>query len=318
MFYTIRHQTRFRYSAPIHENVMEVRVQPRTDDGQQCLTFQLNLRPNARVASFTDHLGNVVHHFNIPGMHNELTIRSEALVKVTAAGPFPTELSMAAWQQLDELPLTQELWEMRTPSHFTEPTPLLASFANELQVARTQDPWRVLLALTAALNRTIAYAPEVTRVDSPIDEALAQRQGVCQDYTHIMLALIRTYLRIPCRYVSGYLYHRQNDRSGADATHAWVEVLLPEFGWVGLDPTNNLLAGERHIRVAVGRDYRDVPPTRGVYKGEATSELSVHVQVRQADDPEPQEEADSFSERGVEVSGAIQALASAQQQQQQQ
>jgi hypothetical protein len=147
------------------------------------------------------------------------------------------------------------------------------------------DPLTVLRTLNTQLNAIFEYTPAATRVDSPIDEAIRQRSGVCQDYAHVMLALVRTYLRIPCRYVSGYLYHRQDDQSTADATHAWVEAWLPELGWVGFDPTNNLLAGERHIRAAVGRDYRDVPPTRGVFKGVAASELAVSVQVRKADDP---------------------------------
>ena len=118
------------------------------------------------------------------------------------------------------------------------------------------------------------------------DHALSMRQEVCQDFTHIMIALVRQ-LRVPCRYVSGYLYHRSNgpDRSAEDAMHAWVEAYLPGLGWVGFDPTNNVLTGDRHIRVAVGRDYADVPPTRGVFKGNGDSELCVAVQVYPAEAP---------------------------------
>ena len=117
-------------------------------------------------------------------------------------------------------------------------------------------------------------------MDSPIDDAIKSRQGVCQDFAHIMIALVRS-LRIPCRYVSGYLYRRaqDHDRSVVDATHAWVEALLPPLGWVGFDPTNCLLAGDRHIRTAIGRDYADVPPTRGIFRGQTASELSVAVRV---------------------------------------
>jgi transglutaminase-like putative cysteine protease len=289
MFYTVRHHTRFRYSAPIQENVMEVRMQPCTDALQQCLSFELHLRPTARIYSYQDHLGNLVNHFNIPGLHNELSIRAEALVKVTPPPALPAALAPEDWDRLDALPLTHEHWEMRTPSRFTERTRALDELAQELGVERRVDPLTVLLELSQALNRTFEYAPAATRVDSPIDEAILLRRGVCQDYTHILLALLRNYLRIPCRYVSGYLYHRQADRSAADATHAWVEALLPELGWVGVDPTNNVLAGERHIRVAVGRDYSDVPPTHGIFKGLAASELSVSVHVRKTDDPDLQE-----------------------------
>ena len=117
-------------------------------------------------------------------------------------------------------------------------------------------------------------------MNSPIEASLTSRQGVCQDFAHIMIAMVRR-LRIPCRYVSGYLYHgdQNNDRSADGATHAWVEALLPGFGWVGFDPTNNLMAGSRHIRTAVGRDYADVPPTLGTMKGRAETELQVRVRV---------------------------------------
>jgi len=127
-------------------------------------------------------------------------------------------------------------------------------------------------------------------VDSPIDEALQARSGVCQDFAHIMIALVRQ-LKIPCRYVSGYLYHEDqcHDRSPAGASHAWVEAYLGEAGWVEFDPTNNLIGCERHIRVAVGRDYADVPPTRGVHKGEAESELTVRVNVSSVDAPKPED-----------------------------
>ena len=132
------------------------------------------------------------------------------------------------------------------------------------------------------------YSPRSTRVDSPIDEALEARKGVCQDFAHIFLSLVRP-LGIPARYVSGYLFQTagSQDRSTDGATHAWVEVLLPDLGWVGLDPTNNLIADDRHIRVAIGRDYADVPPTRGVFKGVSTvrSELNVSVAVGPALSP---------------------------------
>lgn len=114
------------------------------------------------------------------------------------------------------------------------------------------------------------------------------RAGVCQDFAHIFIAIARR-LRIPCRHVSGYLFHRRadHDRSAPDSSHAWVEAYLPELGWIGFDPTNNLVAGERHITVALGRDYADVPPTRGVFKGNAASELRVGVQVTPAKQAPP-------------------------------
>jgi transglutaminase-like putative cysteine protease len=143
-----------------------------------------------------------------------------------------------------------------------------------------------LRELNQRLYDWFEYVPKSTKVDSPIDHAIETRQGVCQDFAHIMIALVRR-LKIPCRYVSGYLYRRaqDHDRSVVDATHAWVEAFLPPLGWVGFDPTNCLLAGDRHIRTAIGRDYADVPPTRGIFRGHTPSELSVAVRVTASVEP---------------------------------
>jgi transglutaminase-like putative cysteine protease len=138
----------------------------------------------------------------------------------------------------------------------------------------------VLREINHGIFESFEYVPRSTRVDSPIDDALRNRKGVCQDFAHIMIAIARGW-SIPTRYVSGYLYTKRDagDRSSADATHAWVEAYVPGAGWVGFDPTNNALAGERHVRVAIGRDYNDVPPSRGVFKGPANGELAVAVRV---------------------------------------
>jgi transglutaminase-like putative cysteine protease len=165
-----------------------------------------------------------------------------------------------------------------------------------------------------------AYVPHSTKVDSPIDEPLKTRQGVCQDFAHIMISLVRN-LKVPCRYVSGYMFHREEserDRSLEGASHAWVEALVPGLGWVAFDPTNNLVGADRHIRVAVGRDYADVPPTRGVYKGEAQSELSVTVRVSPADRGpiEPTKPSFVVRSRPVLVRNAEKRVEQEQQQQQ--
>ena len=147
-------------------------------------------------------------------------------------------------------------------------------------VTRRDDPLILVKELNQRLFDYFDYEPRSTRVDSPIDEAIVSGKGVCQDFAHTMIALLR-HVRIPARYVSGYLYRSRedHDRSTPDATHAWVEVLMPHLGWVGVDPTNNLIAHHRHIRTAVGRDYADVPPTHGIFRGKTASELYVAVQV---------------------------------------
>ncbi len=172
--------------------------------------------------------------------------------------------------------------------------------------------------MNEAIYKLFAYVPNSTKVDSPIEEALRTRQGVCQDFAHIMIALVRR-LHIPCRYVSGYMFHRdeeEKDRSLEGASHAWVEALVPGLGWVAFDPTNNLVGGDRHIRVAIGRDYADVPPTRGVYKGEAQSELSVAVTVSPADAAPPEPVMPSFVIRSRPV--LMRAPTRSEQEQQQQ
>ena len=155
----------------------------------------------------------------------------------------------------------------------------------------TGDPATAFEHLNHAIYEPFDYKDGVTEVDSPIDDALRAKSGVCQDFAHQMIAIARQW-GIPTRYVSGYLYHRDDgsDRSGEDATHAWVESFLPGSGWVGFDPTNNVLTGERHIRVAVGRDYADAPPTRGTYKGRAQSELAISVSVQPTQAPVRHEE----------------------------
>jgi transglutaminase-like putative cysteine protease len=325
MYYSIRHLTKFRYSAHVSESLMEARMQPRSDGPQRCLSFQLMVQPKARVQFYRDYLGNTVHHFDVPGRHKQLSIVADALVDVQPPARLPQALGEGAWDELDEMIAAGDYIEMLMPSHFGQSTDLLEQFAHELGVesrakARRSDPWEFVLNLNELLYSKIAYVPKSTRVDSPIDHALESRQGVCQDFAHIMIGLTRR-IGIPCRYVSGYLFHKAGDktRSAEGATHAWVETLLPGLGWVGLDPTNNVLAGERHVRTSVGRDYADVPPTKGVFKGSAESQLLVSVHVAPSDAPpfDPELGVEDWSQ-ALREEGALESELAAHQQQQQQ
>jgi transglutaminase-like putative cysteine protease len=324
MFYSIRHLTRFRYSSPVSESTMELRMQPRSEGSQRCLTFQVTVTPRTRVHTYRDYLGNAVHHFDVPSAHRHLMIVAEATVDVAPPPSVPSCLENDAWGQLDAQLTSGDFWEMLTPSQFSQWTESMEIFAKELSVpvapeARLRDPFALLMEVNSAVYRAISYVPKSTRVDSPVDDALLNRQGVCQDYSHIMLALVRR-MGIPCRYVSGYLFHKSGEqvRSTEGATHAWVEAYLPEIGWVGFDPTNNILAGETHVRTAVGRDYADVPPTRGVFKGQASSELTVAVRVAPSDKPPPPEtemESEDWSEVLHEDRAQLDREAAEQQQQ---
>ena len=321
MYYTIRHVTRFRYSAPASESVMELRMQPRSEGSQRCLTFKLQTQPRSQAQSYVDYLGNIIHHFDVPGKHSQLTITAEALVQVQAPPPLPEALGPGAWDAVGALLDDHDAWDMLQPSHFARPSETLRNLARDLGVKQGSDPLATLRALNAAIFKAFAYAPQTTRVDSPIEEAIEARRGVCQDFAHIMIALVRD-LGIPCRYISGYLFHRHEDRdrSEADATHAWVEALLPGLGWVGFDPTNNLLVGERHVCAAIGRDYDDVPPTRGTYKGGASSEPQVSVRVLPSEAPpsSPASTSDTDETAGGGWAGENIGLDEEQQQQQQQ
>jgi transglutaminase-like putative cysteine protease len=281
--YAIRHLTRFTYASPVSESVMELRMRPATDGTQRCLQFEVDIQPRARVFAYRDFLGNWVHHFDLPRRHGRLAITARAQVQLDAPPALPQAIGLETWREVDAWADRGEHWDFRRPSHFAVWSDALLAFADELGplAGRTADPLSTVRALSAAMHRTFAYTPNSTRVDSPIGEALESRRGVCQDFTHIMLAVLRR-LGLPCRYVSGYIAPRalgEDDGPTTIATHAWVEVLLPGLGWVGIDPTNDIDAGLRHVRVAIGRDYADVPPTRGVYKGGAASHLEVNVEV---------------------------------------
>ena len=283
MRYTVRHVTRFTYETPVTESVMEARMQPRSDQFQRCVHFALTTMPQARVMTYPDHDGNAVHHFDIPTRHSRLVLTAEALVDSIDREPLPETLGPNAWEEIDGLSTSGEWFEHLAPSTFARTTPALTEFAAELGLSRSEDPLTLLRRLMREIDTRLEYRPKSTRVDSPIDEALTARCGVCQDFAHIFIALARS-LGIPSRYVSGYLFPRTEHeiRTDAHATHAWVECYLPGLGWSGFDPTNNEEAGEGHIRVAVGRDYLDVPPTRGVYKGLTAMKTELAVAVRVA------------------------------------
>lgn len=318
MIYTVRHVTKFRYKPGVRESVMEIRMQPRSEGNQRCLSFDLTVKPNAAVMQYRDFLGNVVHHFDIAGTHAELTVKAQSLVEVLPIQD-PDIAHAATWHDLDALVSSGDYYEMLLPSTFARPTELLDVLANELELERRGTPLRMLFDISEGIHEKFSYVPNTTNVDSPIDDALSERKGVCQDFAHIMIALARK-LHVPCRYVSGYLFHASDDRSLASegASHAWVEALVPGVGWVGFDPTNDVLCGERHIRVAVGRDYAEVPPTRGVFKGGAESELSVAVTVALSDAPAPEDLAPAIVMRRTAAPALEQTFRADQEQQQQQ
>jgi transglutaminase-like putative cysteine protease len=286
MFLEIRHLTQYHYAAPVRESVMELWLQPQKSARQRLISFDLELDPTAKLFSYVDAFGNAVYHFDQPQPHERLTILSKAAVETDPGLELPEALDMGEWDRLRSEFVRGEWFDFLHPHGFAESTPMLEAFirTHALDGAHLRDPLTAVRRLSATLYDALGYDKSVTDADSPIDHALEAGRGVCQDFAHIMIAVCRAW-GVPARYVSGYLYTDRahaTDRSDPDATHAWVEVFLPSLRWVGFDPTNNVATGERHVVAAVGRDYGDVPPSRGIYKGEADSELVVAVSVRQA------------------------------------
>jgi transglutaminase-like putative cysteine protease len=322
MFYAIRHFTRYRYSRSVWQSMMEVRMHPRSEGNQRCFVFQLSVNPRARIFGYTDSYGNLVHHFDLPSRHGQLTIISDALVNIDAQPAIPEVQDYEGWQELEELIEKKDYWDMLMPSHFARSSPELEQLAVEIGATerKGRSPLAFLRDIASGVHRSFSYVKKSTAVNSPIEDALRSRQGVCQDFSHIMIALVRN-ARIPCRYVSGYFYHSSEDSHPAadGATHAWVEALLPGIGWVGFDPTINRLASENHIRTAIGRDYADVPPTMGMMKGKANTQLQVRVRVTRSQAVLPPDEEFAADEEWSQFLDETQQsqLAEAQQQQQQ-
>jgi transglutaminase-like putative cysteine protease len=320
MFYAIRHFTRYRYSRSVWQSMMEVRMHPRSEGHQRCFVFQLSVNPRARIFGYTDSYGNLVHHFDLPSRHGQLTIISDALVDIDVQPSIPEIMEYQRWQELEDLIEKKDYWDMLMPSHFARSSPELEQLAGEIGASerKGRSPLAFLQDIASGVHRSFSYVKKSTAVNSPIEDALRSRQGVCQDFAHIMIALVRN-ARIPCRYVSGYLYQGgENAHPSADgATHAWVEALLPRIGWIGFDPTTNRAAGEKHIRTAIGRDYADVPPTMGMMKGKADTQLQVRVRVTPSQAVLPPDEEFAADEEWSQFLDETEQSPSAETQQQQ-
>ena len=288
--FRIEHVSEFEYAEPARGSVMLLRLHPRQDRRQRLIEFGIDIDPPAAAVAAADCFGNVCHQFNIHRDHLRTRVRSLSVVETVGPPTPPERLGADAWDLLRR-PAPARHWTHLAPSRFARPSPALAAFAAERGLAPGPDPLSTLRDACAALHAAFAYAPGATDADSPIEQVLETRRGVCQDYAHVMIALARGW-GIPSRYVSGYLHLEgvEGEQTPEGASHAWAEFRLPGLGWVGFDPTNGAPADHRHVRVAVGRDYADAAPTRGVlFGGGGESRLSVSVTVSEdgADAPVP-------------------------------
>ena len=281
--YEVEHASRYRYAGPVHRSVMLLCLKPREDRGQRLLRFEIGTRPPARPSRETDCFGNTRHVLNVHRTHESLDITTRATVEAAPAPSLPDTLGADAWEEIRAFGDSFEGWDFTRPSPLTRSSPALVAFTERHGIEPGRDPLESLLRLSDTLHRRLRYVPGSTSVESSVEHVLDNGRGVCQDYAHVMIAVARSW-GVPARYVSGYLHVTglPGEQAPESATHAWVECRLPELGWVGFDPTNRSLADERHVRIAVGRDYRDVSPIRGVRQGGGEARLEVDVRVRKA------------------------------------
>ena len=286
--YVVEHISRYRYSLPVRSCSLSLCLKPRHDERQQVIDFNLSTVPAAASTLESDVFGNTKHVVNIQTQFDMLEVTSRSTVARSCADPLPDSVGIEAWDEIRSWQGSFKHWEFLKPSAFARPSDALASFVDEAGIKPKDGPLQTLRRLSEALHDNFQYVPGTTSAISPIEHILEWRQGVCQDYAHVMITVARGW-GIPARYVSGYLYVKWQDYDAAPeaASHAWVECLLPSLGWVGFDPTNRCLADERHIRVGIGRDYQDVAPIRGIFIGGGDSELAVEVRVRKATASEP-------------------------------
>jgi transglutaminase-like putative cysteine protease len=264
----IVHSTRYRYSGPIAETVMEVRLRPMDGNGQRCLKFDLDVSSGIKARSYRDGYGNNVHYFNVVRPHTRLIITSTSVVETG--------------RELDKNPgeeLVQDFLRFRSP---IKDVPGVRELAHRHPIADAGSGPAIehaLDELTLMISREFAYDRAVTNVYSAVDEVLELKAGVCQDFAHLFSAVARA-MGVPARYVSGYI-HTPAGGGASSASHAWAEAWVPGRGWVGYDATHPVRTGENHVRVAVGRDYTDAAPTRGIYVGSATGTMDVGVRTRE-------------------------------------
>ena len=290
MLLRIRHTTRFEYQAPAYDSHNEVRMRPLEGQNQRCVEFDLDLTPDTSTFEYDDYYGNRVCGFSIHDPHPELIVTAKSLVERVNA-PKPTAISLPFGEYLiDDHARNRVEYDFLNASRHVPFSDPMRKFFWLAKPDPSEDVAAYANRIVAFIRDQFVYEPGMTKVHSTADEILTVGGGVCQDFAHLTIGVLRL-AGIPTRYVSGYLAPAAKstvETLGAQASHAWLEALLPGLGWTGFDPTNGCMVDERHIRVAVGRDYSDVPPMRGVYRSHGGKQLmSVELQIEPLPDPRP-------------------------------
>ena len=268
MILKVEHATLFEYDNPIYETATEVRLHPDNNPAapQRCASFKLEVDPPATLFQYTDFYGNQVNHFNLLQSHKRVNIVATSVVE--------TGMGISAAGEDEDI----YLMDFSCQSRYVHFDQAIRDFASRF--ATDTDSFLLAESICRHINDTFIYEPGVTDVHSTSAVVMALGRGVCQDFAHIMLAACRS-LGVPARYISGYLFGGSTPDGRDEASHAWCEVYCgKEKGWIGMDPTHKtLFVDERYIKIGSGRDYDDIPPVRGTYKGNAKEKLSVSVKV---------------------------------------
>jgi transglutaminase-like putative cysteine protease len=276
MKYDILHRTRYVYSTPVNDRFNDVHLEPSTNLEQTVESFSLRLLPGAPAGRYFDFYGNWVHHFEIPESHLYLLIESQARVKTHPIPPLAAGARPFALARIGAA-LDKESWhDFLQGSRYVEIEVEPWRLAIDATVGQS-DAWQAALAIMNFVHGYLKYEPQSTHVHTHMRDVIKERRGVCQDYAHLMIGLCRS-LKIPARYVSGYLATEI-----ASPMHAWVEVFIPGCGWQALDPTHNRQVDETCVKIGIGRDYADVPPVAGSYRGTLQRTMEEEVRITPAD-----------------------------------
>ncbi|MBC7851271.1 MAG: transglutaminase family protein [Chitinophagaceae bacterium] len=274
--FKIQHITKYEYEKPVTESVNEIRIFPYQSVSQEILQHDLIITDQPEVHVFNDYWGNKTGIFSIINAHRLLVIESKLLVRTT----LPTELQVNFDSSFEELQNEVNgkllLLELSRPD-FINKQSVLNSIAKEVY-SPGDSVAGVVGKSCGYIFENFQYIKGITTIETTVEEILETRAGVCQDFAHVLLQLLRS-IQIPCRYVSGYICPNKNGMRGEGATHAWVEAWVPGFGWAGIDPTNNVWVTNTHVKLAVGRNFTDCSPIKGTFRGPARQDLFVWVSV---------------------------------------
>jgi len=286
--YRVVHRTEYRYESKVSSSYGELYLLPREVPGQVCRSSSVRIEPEPQdYRERTDFYGNRAAYFAVLQPHTRLTVTAESTVDVNRPGSLPLSVDQG-WDAVRDrlrLDLSDDVFDARgfaLDSPKVVLSPAVAAYAAESFPAR-RPLSEALTELISRIHRDFAYAPGATSVRTTLTELLDSRKGVCQDFAHLAVGCLRS-VGLAARYVSGYLETRPPPGRprlvGADVSHAWASVFVPDAGWVDLDPTNNGFVSDRYVTTACGRDYGDVSPLKGVIYTESTkNELHVSVDV---------------------------------------